>query len=296
MKKVIITGKNSYIGEKVKSWISENSDWSIDTVETMHDEWKNVDFSGCDAVFHVAGLAHQKITDENRALYYSVNCDLAVEVAKTVKVAGVKHFVFLSSMSVYSDDTTYIDINTKEKPDNDYGKGKLLAEEKLKELESENFTISLIRPPMVYGKGCKGNYNSLRKLAIKLPVFPKVNNKRSMIFIDNLSAFVYGIINRRLGGVFYPQNSELVNTSDWVSEIAKANGKKVHLSGFMGTILKIMRGFPVIKGYYVKAFADAYYDPKMSNCEGIDYQIVNFRDSIVKTENEEAFRDARGCK
>lgn len=284
MKKIIITGKNSYIGETVKSWISENCDWDIDTVETINEEWRHADFNGCDAVFHVAGIAHQKITDENRKLYYSINCDLAVEIAKTVKGLGVKQFVFLSSMSVYSDNTTYIDLSTKEDPDNDYGKGKLLAENKLKELEDKDFVISIIRPPMVYGKGCKGNYNSLRKIALSIPVFPKIDNRRSMIYIENLAAFVYGVIDKRLGGVFYPQNKELVNTSEWVYKIASVNGKKIYLSKVLGKLLKLVRVLPIIQSYYQKAFADGYYDLKMSQYEEIDYQNVSFEESIRKTE------------
>lgn len=283
-KKIIITGKNSYIGEKVNDWISDNSNWIVETVETRNNQWKNVDFSCSEAVFHVAGLAHQKITDENRDLYYSVNCDLAVEIAKKAKNAGVKQFVFLSSMSVYSDDTTYVNFETKEWPDNDYGKGKLLAEKKLKELENENFTISLIRPPMVYGKGCKGNYNSLRKIALHVPVFPKVDNKRSMIYIDNLCAFIFGIIENCSGGIFFPQNKELVNTSEWAYEIAKANGKKMYLSVFMGVVLNAVRWIPMIRIYYKKAFADGYYDPEMSKYEGSNYQIVSFKESIRRTE------------
>ena len=284
MKKVVITGKNSYIGEMVKRWLNQETDWLVESVDTKNDAWKKYDFCNCDAVFHVAGIAHQKITDANRDLYYSVNCDLAIEIATAAKYSGVKQFVFLSSMSVYSDSSKHITDNTLENPDNDYGKGKLLAEKKLKLLEDEKFCISIIRPPMVYGKGCKGNYNSLRKIALTLPVFPKVNNRRSMIYIDNLAAFVFEVISRKIKGTHYPQNKELVNTSIWAYEIAKANNKNIHISKTLGCLLSFVKSFPIIKNYYEKAFTDGYYDLNMSQYDCFNYQIVSFEESIYKTE------------
>ena len=86
MKRVLITGANSYVGTNVERWLKKYPDeFEVDTVGTFNDEWKTADFSRYDVVFHVAGIAHQKETKENAHLYYEVNKDLAIETAKKAK-------------------------------------------------------------------------------------------------------------------------------------------------------------------------------------------------------------------
>ena len=283
--KLLITGAGSYIGTKVADYIQEREpEWKIDRLDVQTDKWKKCDFSFYDSVFHVAGLAHRKITPDIEPLYYMVNRDLAIEIAQTAKESGVSHFIFMSSMSVYSDDDTYVDVHTPTNPDNAYGKSKLQAEDGIQKLVSEGFFVSIIRPPMIYGKGCKGNYNLLRKIALKFPVFPKVNNKRSMLFIGNFAEFIHQLILRREPGVFYPQNAKLVNTTEWVKYIAEENGKKVHMSSFLGRCTKIGMHVPGIKRYCIKAFGDSYYDLEMSVYHDMNYQVIGFRESIKRTE------------
>ena len=190
----------------------------------------------------------------------------------------------MSSMSVYSDDVTYVDGATPTNPDNAYGKSKLQAEEGILPLAEEGFIVSVIRPPMIYGKDCKGNYNSLRSLALKLPVFPLVDNRRSMLFIDNFSAFVDQLIKTGKPGIFYPQNAELANTSQWAKYIAEEHQKKLYLSRFLGWCAQVGKHVPGISGYCVKAFGDSYYDPAMSEYPDMSYQVATFRESIAKTE------------
>src|SRR5699024_450683 len=93
-------------------------------------------------------------------------------------------------MSVYGLEEGVIDDNTPLNPTTHYGKSKLQAEEKINELNNNSFKVAIVRPPMIYGKGCKGNYQRLRRLALITPVFPYIDNKRSMIYIDNLRAFI----------------------------------------------------------------------------------------------------------
>lgn len=283
--KLLITGAGSYIGSKVAEYIlNKEPTWRIDQLDVQTDEWRKCDFSIYDVVYHVAGLAHRKITKEIEPLYYKVNRDLAVEIAEKSKSSGVKYFIFMSSMSVYSDNVTYVNESTPTNPDNAYGKSKLQAEQKIRALATPNFMISIIRPPMIYGKGCKGNYNSLRAIALRTPIFPKVNNKRSMLFIDNFSEFLYCLIKDPREGTFYPQNSELVNTSEWVKCIAEANAKKVYLSVVLGVCAQIGKWIPGIKGYCIKAFGDSYYDSNLSHSE-FGYQVYKFKQSIEATEN-----------
>lgn len=282
MIKILITGKDSYIGTSVESWLIKKPDkYKIDTVDMKDNSWKDKDFSDYDVVFHVAGIAHIKETKRNCNLYIKVNKDLVYETAYKAKTEGVKQFIFLSSMSVYGIEKGRIDINTLHNPNNYYGRTKLEAEELIINLEDENFKIAIIRPPMVYGKDCKGNYIRLAKLAQKTPIFPNINNKRSMIFIDNLSEFVMKLIDSRRGGVFFPQNAQYVNTSEMVELIANAHGKRVKMTKFFNPLLKVLNITTVNK-----MFGDLIYDMTMSEYE-YDYRVHEFRESIIMTESDE---------
>ena len=156
----------------------------------MDETWKEKCFGGYDVVFHVAGIAHQKETKENAHLYYEINRDLAIEVANKAKIEGVKQFIFMSSMSVYGKEVGVITKDTKPKPKTNYGKSKLQAEESLNALSDDNFKVCILRPPMVYGDGCKGNYQIIVKFVKKFSIFPRVNNKRSLVNVENLVVYL----------------------------------------------------------------------------------------------------------
>ena len=231
MKKILITGANSYIGTSFEKWVGQWPDkYSVDTVDMKDGSWKKKDFSQYDVVFHVAGIAHIKETKENQGLYYKVNRDLAYETAKKAKADGVKQFIFLSSMSVYGIETGVISKDTPLRPNSAYGKSKVEAEELISGLASDVFKVATLRPPMVYGKGCKGNYQRLAKLAVKTPIFPDIDNKRSMVYIDNLCEFVRLLIDDCGAGLYFPQNDEYVKTSEMVKLIAEAHGKKIRMT------------------------------------------------------------------
>lgn len=229
-KKILITGAGSYIGEHVKKYLNscENSEYYIvHTIDTkglnpMHDI-----FVGYDVVINTAGIAHVKETDENRSLYYEVNRDLSIAIAKTAKEAGVRQFILLSSMSVYGMTTGHIGKETMPFPDSAYGESKLSADEMIEVLADEEFQVAILRPPMVYGKNCKGNYQNLRVFALKSPVFPDFHNQRSMIYIGNLCEFIKRLIDTEESGLFFPQNHEYVKTADMVKEVARNNGKRI---------------------------------------------------------------------
>jgi nucleoside-diphosphate-sugar epimerase len=256
----------------------ESDKYKVDTVSTRDGVWKEKDFSQYDVVFHVAGIAHIKETSSNQELYYKVNRDLAYETAQKAKQDGVGQFVFLSSMSVYGIENGVIDMNTPLKPKSAYGKSKIEAEELINKLHDNSFTVATLRPPMVYGKNCRGNYPRLAGLALKTPVFPKVDNKRSMIYIDNLSEFVKQLIDNRSGGLFFPQNAEYVNTSDMVRLIAEAHDKRMVMTKLFNPLLRLLNVSTVNK-----VFGDLVYDMSMSEYKK-NYRISGFRESIEKTE------------
>lgn len=286
MNKVLVTGANSYIGTSFEKYINEHhpKEFIIDTMDMVDGTWREKDFSGYDAVFHVAGIVHIKEKKQISHLYYEINRDLAFETAQKAKEQGVKQFVFLSSMSVYGLSHGEINNETPVNPVNAYGKSKLEAEKKLKSLAEAEFIVSIIRPPMVYGRGCKGNYQMLRKLALKLPVFPKVKNQRSMIYIDNLCEFVYAVIKDIKDGVFFPQNDELINTGKMVKTIAEANNHKIRITPVLTPFVAVGKIIPGRIGRLCnKAFGSCYYDMEMSN-EDIDYRVINSYDAVKEIE------------
>ena len=262
MKKILITGAGSYIGTSFENYMGQWSDkYSVDTVDMIDGSWRKKDFSGYDVVFHVAGIAHIKETKENSELYYKVNRDMAVETAKKAKAEGIKQFVFLSSMSVYGMETGVITKDTKPNPTTNYGKSKLMAEKDIMDVEDSSINIAILRPPMIYGEGCKGNYNSLIKFANKLPVFPNIKNKRSMLEINHLCKFVKEVIDGDNEGLFFPQDEEYVCTSLMVKEIAEKNGKKIYLTKILNPFVKFAMVMPGSIGKMAsKAFGDLVYE------------------------------------
>lgn len=281
MKRILITGAGSYIGTSFENYLKNfGNEYSVDTVDMIDGSWREKSFSGYDAVFHVAAIVHKKETKESVSKYYAVNCDLASEVAEKAKSEGVRQFVFLSSMSVYGIVTGRITADTEPKPKSNYGKSKLKAELKISELNDDSFKVCVLRPPMIYGKGCRGNYQTLRKLAIKLKVFPYVKNERSMLFIDNLCEFVRLMIDNVESGSFFPQNAEYVNTSAMVKEIAEANGKKIRLMHGTAWAVKL---FSLISTKAKKAFGTLTYDKDMSVYKQ-SYNTVSSSDSVLRTE------------
>lgn len=278
MKKILITGANSYIGFSFEKYIKENyqDEYIIETVDMIDGSWREKSFSGYDSVFHVAGIAHQKETKKNAMLYYSVNRDLAIETASKAKNEGVQQFIYLSSMSVYGLDMGVITKETNPNPKSNYGKSKWQAEQGIMKLKNDNFKICILRPPMVYGKGCNGNFQTVVKIVKKFPVFPKVKNERSMIYIDNLSSFVKMCIDKGLNGLYFPQNREYVSTITLAQEIANGLGKKIHFDYITGGGVIILKSFSSI---VQKAFGSLIYDMEEIN----DYCVFSSIESIRRS-------------
>lgn len=258
MKKILITGANSYIGTSFERYVKENfaDEYSVDTVDMIDGTWRDKDFSGYDTVFHVAGIAHQKETKENAPLYYKVNRDLAIETAKKAKKEGVGQFIFLSTMSVYGMDTGVITKETLPAPTTNYGKSKWEAEQAIMSLSNEIFVVCVLRPPMVYGDGCKGNYQLLIKLAKVLPFCPTYKNEKSLITVGELCKFVKGCVDEKMAGEFRPQNREYVCTTDLIYNIMVDMGKKVTRTSLFNIFIKFAVVFTT-KGK--KAFGNLIY-------------------------------------
>lgn len=298
VKKVLITGAGSYIGESFTSYASTHyPSLSISAIDMLDGTWREKNFSTYDIVYHVAGIAHAdvgNVDETTKEKYYKVNTDLAVEVARKCKAEGVKEYIFMSSMIVYGDSAPYgkkkiINKKTTPHPANFYGDSKLQADVAVRDLADDGFKVIVLRPPMIYGKGSKGNYPTLAKLAKKLPVFPKIENERSMLHIDNLCEFLCQIMLikevKENEVVLIPQNAEWTKTSEMVREIGEVCGKRVRIVGILNPAVWLGSKMPgKIGGLVNKAFGNSAYVQSISVYEGIGYQKVDLKESIRRTE------------
>ena len=279
MKNILVGGADSYVGTSFMQFMAKwPDDYNVECVDVRNDQWKQQSFSKYDSIFFLAGIAHIKEIEENKPLYYQVNRDLPIEFAKKAKEDGVKHFVFISSMSVYGLETGVIDKNTVPAPKTNYGISKLQAEEGLNQLVDDNFQICVIRPPMIYGKGCRGNFNSVVSLVKKLPAFPRLKNQRSLIYIDNLCGFVKKAIDENMKGVYFPQNREYMNTTQMASWIAESLNKKVYMSYLLGFGVKVLQLFLSVAR---KGFGSLIY--KDTEDFDYDYCVVDLEESVKRS-------------
>ncbi len=270
LKKILITGENSYIGQSFIEYVKVNDPekFMVETISVRNTKWEIFNFSKYDVILHLAGIAHASTNPKHESLYYRINRDLTIQIARKAKEEKVRHFIFMSSILVYGDpkDGT-ITKHTKPNPKNFYGKSKLEAEEALRKIEDSNFKVTILRAPMIYGPNSKGNYQKLSKFAKMTPIFPDYPNKRSMLFIGNLYLFLKVVIENEWNGIFHPQNNEFVKTSEMVKEIAKVFNHKIHTTTIFNPIIKLMTK----TDFFNKIFGDLYYEEINQNFNMIDF-------------------------
>lgn len=288
MKRVLITGKDSYIGTSFERYAAGRhpEEFETDTLDMRDSVWKEKDFSGYDTVFHVAGIAHADVgdvTEEGRQKYYEVNTRLALDTAAKAKAEGVAQFVFMSSMIVYGT-CERVTKDTVPAPENFYGDSKWQADKGVRELADESFQVAVLRPPMVYGRGSRGNYPKLSELAKRLPLFPDVKNCRSMLYIENLCEFLCRIMSEGRGGVFFPQNREPVSTGWLVKKIAECAGHRIWVTPLLAPGVALGKHVPgKIGNLCRKAFGSCYYEAGMGEMEW-DYEVAGWSESVRRTE------------
>ena len=293
MKRLLIVGASGYIGKNLERYLNNYSGgnqnrYKVETLSLRDRAWEEKDFSGYDSVIHLVGKAHadiSRMSEEEQQEYYAVNCDLAVKVASIAKNAGVSQFIYMSSVIVYGDSAgvgkqKHITENTEPAPSNFYGDSKWKAEQELQKLADEHFHIAFVRSPMVYGPESKGNFPMLLKFARRLPVFPKVQNQRSMIYIGNLTEFLRLLAESGLGGIFLPQNASYISTAELVEMIGEAQGRRIHCLRILNLPVLLAGVIPGKVGKMVnKAFGSLTIEQGLTGDIG-DYRIYSWEESI----------------
>lgn len=298
MKRILITGTNSYLGNAIEQYLMEYNStqgrelYRVDKISLREEAWKKSSFAEYDTILHVAGIAHADIgnvSKETQDLYYQINCGSTLEVAQKAKEEGVPQFVYFSSVIVYGDGGGFgkekvITADTRPQPANFYGDSKWQAEKGLHQLGNDDFKVAVLRLPMIYGKGSRGNFPLLVKIAKKLPFFPKINNRRSMLYVENLAEFVRLLAECGKGGTFFPQNAEYVTTAEMVKSIGQVCGKNIHILGVLNPLVTFASHMPgKISGMVDKAFGSLVIDKELSLRDIQDYQLFSMEKSIEKS-------------
>lgn len=282
MKRILVTGEHSYIGNALRCYVDRyglEEQFSLQYISVRGRDWKDISFQGFDAVVHLAAIVHQNEGSIDAKQYYEINTDLAVELAQKAKSDGVHQFVFFSTMSVYGLNRGIIRNDTVPKPITLYGKSKLLAENSILDLQDSSFIVSVLRPPMVYGPKCNGNFDKLIKIVKKTPVFPAIHNQRSMIYIESLVRFTLDVVAEGRKGLFQPQDSHNMCTTTMAQWIADSMKKKLHVSVLLGICVRLIMPFSKTVS---KAFGSLIYDIDENRVDtDIQTAVKNSCDSIV---------------
>lgn len=284
-KKVILVGIGGYIGGKFTEYINKNyPDWQIDAVDSMNRKWAEADFTGYDAVYNVSGLAHANARQVSEELYYQVNGQLPIDVATKAKAEGVPLFVQMSSQIVYGDmsglgEEKMLTPETVPAEPTVYGKSKMMAERGLQKLVDDKFQVAIMRPPLIYSEYARDNFPRLVNFAKKMPIFPKLKNKQSMVYVDNLCELIKLIIENNKGGIYYPQQECYIEISKIVKDIADAVGNKMWQTRIFNPALRLLSKVPQL-GFIHKAFGSIAYDMEMSNHFDGKYRVVSYEESI----------------
>lgn len=228
--KTLLTGASGFVGSRLMATFPNSEKLSSVSLQTTSPA--EIDFSEVKTIIHCAGIAHRMEPTPDE-LYFSVNRDLTLELARAAKAAGVGQFIFLSTIKVYGVDavSTPLTADSVCEPDEPYGASKLAAEEGLQELEDDSFRVAIIRPPLIYGPGAKGNLQRLMELVCGNKPIPLggIHNRRSMVFLDNLIHLIHCIRGTTASGIFLPSDRPVISTSQLVQQlIAELNpGKKM---------------------------------------------------------------------
>ena len=229
-KTILLTGASGFVGQRFLEY--NKSNFTIRTVSLINQAVENIDFTGVDAILHLAGKAHQMTKIED-SIYFDVNTELTKKLALAAKAKGVSHFIFISTIKVFGEhQNSVLTEGSPCEPINDpYGQSKLQAEKFLQSIEDATFAVSIVRPPLIYGPRVKGNLIRFLKLADNgnpLP-FAHIDNRRTMVFLDNLIEMINALIRQKKSGIFLAADAQPLSTTFLISEMRKKMARPTRL-------------------------------------------------------------------
>lgn len=261
--KVVVTGAGGFIGERFMEMNREG--FNLTAVSLRSTPVEGIDLSGVDSIVHLAGKAHemQPIDDQ---VYYDVNYGLTKKLAEEARRQGVPHFIYISSVKVYGDETPGPhNEHSPCGPTDAYGKSKLQAEEMLLHMSGVRFKVAVVRPPLVYGPRVKGNMIRLLQLADKnypLP-FGNIQNRRSMVYVDNLVALINTILLQQATGIYIAGDEQPVSTEFLVRTVRKSLHKPENMIGLPGAVRMLLKA--VRPALYTRLFSSYIIDNSLTN-------------------------------
>ncbi|MFA0205247.1 NAD-dependent epimerase/dehydratase family protein [Vibrio breoganii] len=240
---ILLTGATGFIGQHVVAKLQQvrcvvrsdkghafNDVFEIDNLDGQTD-WSSA-FDKVSSIIHLAGLAHNNTKDDSK--YISVNTEGTVNLAKAAVAAGVKRFVFVSTIGVNGAVTDHSPFSNQSipNPHSGYAVSKLNAEVALKKIASESdLEVTIIRPTLVYGPNAPGNFGKLIKLINLSPFLPfgLTNNRRDFISVQNLADLLVTCTHhpKAAGKTFFAADGETVTTQAFTNAIAKGLGKRI---------------------------------------------------------------------
>jgi len=228
MKQILVTGASGFVGSH---WFEScRLREQCQAVSLQSKKVADLQLNGIETVIHMAGIAH-RMGQPSGSIYYDVNRDMTLELARHARAAGVSQFIYLSSTKVMGDEGGYFDEQSVPHPVDDYGKSKFEAELGLGSLISGSFTVSIVRPPLIYGPGVKGNVLRIMELLSKPWPLPLdgIDNARSMVSIANLIALLERIVELRAPGTFIAGDAAPISTTQLVRSLADGMHSRARL-------------------------------------------------------------------
>jgi nucleoside-diphosphate-sugar epimerase len=311
MTKILITGSTGFVGRALFKNLNSKKNFLVHLSTRTNQEklfqgaktfniaeidfntnWKDA-LDGIDCIVHCAARAHmteKKQTDSLNS-YRRINVDGTKNLAKQAAAIGIKRFIFLSSIKVNGEETIasksfkYNDIS---QPEDAYGISKWEAEQALLEISKQTgLEVVIIRPPLVYGEGVKGNFLRLLDIVYKqMPLpFAKINNLRSFIGLDNLVDLIICCIDhpKAAGKTFLVSDGEDLSTPDLIIKLSKFMDKSPRLFQVPQLIIQLM-GRLLGKSLEIKRLLGSLRVDNSYTCEILEWSpVLSLDESLEKT-------------